>query len=169
MVGHLCQEEIEAVLQRRTLGRIGYYLGDSPSIVPVTFAYDQSCVYVASGPGQKIDAMRARPDVCFEVDEINAAGIWRSVIADGAYEELTSEADRCAALTRINRVLPVHIPCAQAAPDAVIVFRIRLLEMTGRFGRELRASTESPSRSRLCAVAGDARHGQIMALSLAGE
>lgn len=137
MVGQLCQEEIEAVLQRRSVGRIGYYLGDSPGIVPVTYAYDKSCVYVASGPGQKIDCMRARPDVCFEVDEVNAAGIWRSVIADGTYEELTSEGDRCAALTRINRVLGVQIPCAHADPDGVIVFRIRLLETTGRFGREL--------------------------------
>ena len=137
MVGQLCQEEIEAVLQRRTVGRIGYYLGDSPSIVPVTYAYDDSCVYVASGPGQKIDSMRARPDVCFEVDEVNAAGIWRSVIADGTFEELTSEGDRCAALTRINRVLGVQIPCTHADPDGVIVFRIRLLEATGRFGRDL--------------------------------
>jgi nitroimidazol reductase NimA-like FMN-containing flavoprotein (pyridoxamine 5'-phosphate oxidase superfamily) len=136
MVGQLCQEEIEAVLQRRSIGRIGYYLGDSPSIVPVTYAYDKSCVYVASGPGQKIESMRARPDVCFEVDEINGAGIWRSVVADGTYEELTSARDRCAALTRINRVLAEQIPCVHADSDCVIVFRIRLLETTGRFGRE---------------------------------
>ena len=137
MVGQLCQQEIEAVLQRRSIGRIGYYLGDAPSIVPVTYAYDKSSVYVASGPGQKIDAMRARPDVCFQVDEVNASGIWRSVIADGAYEELTSASERCAALTRINRVLAVQIPCAHADQDAVIVFRIRLFGSSGRFGREV--------------------------------
>lgn len=136
MVGQIWREEIEAVLQRRSIGRIGYYLGDSPSIVPVTYAYDNSCIYVASGPGQKIDAMRVRPDVCFEVDEINAAGIWRSVVADGTFEELTSESERCAALTRINRVLAEQIPCSRAASGSVIVFRIRLLEATGRFGRD---------------------------------
>jgi nitroimidazol reductase NimA-like FMN-containing flavoprotein (pyridoxamine 5'-phosphate oxidase superfamily) len=137
MVGQLCQQEIEAVLQRRSIGRIGYYLGDSPSIVPVTYAYDKLYVYVASGPGQKIDSMRARPDVCFQVDEVNGAGIWRTVIADGTYEELTSECDRCAALTRLNRVLAMQIPCALVDSDSVIVFRIRLLETTGRFGRDL--------------------------------
>ena len=105
--------------------------------MPVTYAYDKSSVYVASGPGQKIDAMRARPDVCFQVDEVNASGIWRSVIADGAYEELTSASERCAALTRINRVLAVQIPCAHADQDAVIVFRIRLFGSSGRFGREV--------------------------------
>jgi nitroimidazol reductase NimA-like FMN-containing flavoprotein (pyridoxamine 5'-phosphate oxidase superfamily) len=137
MVGQLCQEEIEAVLGRLHVGRIGYSLDNTPSIVPVTYAYDRSHVYVVSGPGQKIDSMRARPTVCFQVDEFAGSGIWRSVIASGIYEELTSESDRCAALIRINRVLAGRFSCAHEGSDSVIVFRIRLLETTGRFGREL--------------------------------
>ena len=137
MVGQLSREEIDALLGRLSIGRIGYCIDDRPRVVPVTYAFDGTDVYVASGPGQKIDAMRVQPHVCFEIDEINRSAIWRSVIADGIYEELTNDRDRCAALARISEVLAAQTPCGADDSDDVIVFRIRLLEMTGRFGREL--------------------------------
>lgn len=42
-----------------------------------------------------------------------------------------------AALGQSDHVRAVHIPCGAVSSNDVIVFRIRLLEMTGRFGREL--------------------------------
>jgi uncharacterized protein len=136
MVGQLSPEEIEAFLWRSRIGRIGYCVDDRPCIVPITYAYDGTAVYVSSGPGQKVDAMRARTQICFEVDDIDGSAVWRSVIADGVYEELTRESERCAALSQISRASAAQTHCGADGSDDVIVFRIRLHGKTGRFGRD---------------------------------
>jgi len=139
MVGLLSEDEIEALLRRSRIGRIGYCLEDRPYVVPVNYAYDGSAVFVFSGPGRKIDAMRAQPRVCFEVediDESSGAMAWRSVIADGAYEELTDDAERRAALTLLGKICPESRMCVPVIPAGMVVFRLDLTAKTGRFGRE---------------------------------
>jgi nitroimidazol reductase NimA-like FMN-containing flavoprotein (pyridoxamine 5'-phosphate oxidase superfamily) len=133
MVGQLGPEEIEAFLRQHHIGRIGYLHEGRPHIVPVRFAYDGTAVYVASGLGQKITAMRQDPHVCFEVDDIDGSGLWRSVIATGVYEELRCPGGRQAALVRLG--LASAASDADAAAD-VIVFRLHLTDKSGRFGRE---------------------------------
>ena len=139
MVGLLSKDEIEALLRRCRIGRIGCCIDDRSYVVPINYAYDGSAVYVLSGPGRKIDAMRADPRVCFEVDEIdesNGAVGWRSMIADGVYEELTGDGERRAALSLLQMVSAGSSSCGQAASAGMIVFRIDLTEKSGRFGRE---------------------------------
>jgi hypothetical protein len=136
MVGLLSQHEIEAVLRRGCFGRIGCCIENRPYVVPVRYAYDASAVYVASGPGQKIDAMRADPHVCFEVDEAHGTAGWSSVIADGAYVELTADSERRAALALLDHSSGGCPASGPAAHDGMIIFRMDLTEKTGRFGRE---------------------------------
>jgi nitroimidazol reductase NimA-like FMN-containing flavoprotein (pyridoxamine 5'-phosphate oxidase superfamily) len=136
MVGQLSPDEIEGLLRRQRVGRIAYVIDDQPYIVPVDYAYDGTAVYVASGAGQKIAAMRTRPRVCFEIDDIDQSAIWRSVVATGMYEELTCECERRAALARIGPEWETRIPEGWDVPDDIVVFRIHLLEKSGRFGRE---------------------------------
>jgi nitroimidazol reductase NimA-like FMN-containing flavoprotein (pyridoxamine 5'-phosphate oxidase superfamily) len=135
MVGQLSSEETENLLRRHSVGRIGCYANDRPYVVPINFAYDGTAVYAASGPGRKIDAMRAHPRVSFEIDEIDGAGIWRSVIADGIYEELTCECARSDAMRRLGQSGVGATPCGLEVSGNIVVFRIHLLEKTGRFGR----------------------------------
>ncbi len=139
MVGLLSQDEIEALLRRHRVGRIGCCIDDRPYVVPVDYAYDGSAVYVVSGPGRKIDAMRTDPRVCFEVDEIDESDgdlDWRSVIADGVYVELTDDGGRRAALTLLGKLCPDSPSCMPFIPAGMIIFRIDLVEKNGRFGRE---------------------------------
>src|SRR4051794_33583765 len=131
MVGLLSEDEIEALLRQRRVGRIGCCIDDRPYVVPVDFAYDGSAVYVVSGPGRKIDAMRTDPRVCFEVDEIDESDgtlVWRSVIADGVYVELTDDDGRRAALTLLGKICPDSLSCMPVVPTGMIVFRIDLTE-----------------------------------------
>lgn len=136
MVGLLSRDEIETLLRRHRVGRLGCCLDDGPYVVPMNYAYDGIAIYAASGPGQKIDAMQAQPRVSFEIDEIDGAEIWRSVIAEGVYEELTNDGERSAAFDRLRMTWTGQASCNPAPPAGIIVFRIRLLEKTGRFGRE---------------------------------
>jgi nitroimidazol reductase NimA-like FMN-containing flavoprotein (pyridoxamine 5'-phosphate oxidase superfamily) len=68
-------------------------LNNQPYIVPVYLAYHESpigepCLYGYTTVGQKIEWMRANPQVCVEVDEVKSCVHWKSVIAVGRYEEL---------------------------------------------------------------------------------
>ena len=135
MIGIMSADEVEATLQRHRVGRIGCSIGDRPYVVPITYAYDGGCIYAYSAPGRKIDVMRAQPRVCFEVDEIDGPATWRSVIAEGVYEEVTDEATRCEALARLIPANGKPVPRVPDAGGRIVVFRLRLAEKAGRFER----------------------------------
>ena len=126
----LDDDGIEAVLRRAIVGRIACcaHEGERPYLVPIPFGYDGESVYSISGPGRKLDIMRAHPEVAFEVDEVEAEDRWRSVIADGVFEQITDPDARCRA---IDIVAPKG-GVASVSPEA-IVYRIRLTRMSGRF------------------------------------
>jgi uncharacterized protein len=141
MVGLLSCEEIENLLQRQCVGRIGCSIDERPYIVPMRYVYDGAAVYAVSGPGLKIDAMRAHPLVCFEVDEIDSSGTWRSVIASGVFSEITDDDERRSCLRNLGVGWAgsegSDSPPDSPPPTGIIVFSIRLLEKSGRFGREV--------------------------------
>src|SRR5918996_5276470 len=99
----LPDNEIEELLQTAIVGRIaccdhGANGDGRPYLVPLAYGYDGEAIYAHSGPGRKLDFMRAEPRVTFEVDEGSAPNCWRSVIVEATFEELTDEAEREAAL-----------------------------------------------------------------------
>jgi len=128
-------EEIEKLLRTALVGRIaccahGADGGDGrPFLVPLAYGYDGAAVYAHSGPGRKIDVMRAQPLVSFEVDRAEAADRWRSVIAEAVYEELSDPAAQARAL-RIIYPPPKAVPAL--TPDTV-VYRLRLTAKSGRY------------------------------------
>jgi uncharacterized protein len=129
----LPEEGIEALLRTAIVGRIaccGHGLaGDGrPYLVPLAYGYDGNAIYAHSGPGRKLDLMRAEPRVTFEVDEAEAPNRWRSVIAEGTFEEIDDPQQRDAALAVIYG--PTGIPDLGAQ---TVVFRIRLTSRSGRY------------------------------------
>jgi nitroimidazol reductase NimA-like FMN-containing flavoprotein (pyridoxamine 5'-phosphate oxidase superfamily) len=146
MLGILNIQEIEDLLSKQFVGRIGCYHGDSIYVVPISYAYDGEYVYCHTDEGMKIDIMRNNPQVCFEVDHLHNMANWQSVIAWGKFEELTDAAERNKALHQLHqRILPliasetVHLspdwpfPPAELSKIRGITFRIRLGKKTGRF------------------------------------
>lgn len=98
--------------------------------------------------------MRKNPAVCFEVDRVEDLGNWRSVIATGLFEELTGREALVAMDVLISRFLAVErmtephpsyvfreseVEPAQADGREIVLYRIRLVEKTGRFERTERA------------------------------
>ena len=132
-IHELPAEGIEALLRTAIVGRIaccGHGLtGDGrPYLVPLAYGYDGDAVYAHSGPGRKLDLMRSEPRVTFEVDEAEASDRWRSVIAEGTFEEIDDPRQRDAALAVIYG--PTDIPSLGAQ---TVVFRIRLSSRSGRY------------------------------------
>lgn len=129
----LPEAEIEALLRSAVVGRIaccahGAGDDDRPFLVPLAYGYDGEAVYAHSGPGRKIRLMRAQPLVSFEVDAVEATDRWRSVIAEGSYEEIVEPAVRDRALAIIYPP-PAVVPALSAN---TVVYRIRLTAKSGR-------------------------------------
>jgi nitroimidazol reductase NimA-like FMN-containing flavoprotein (pyridoxamine 5'-phosphate oxidase superfamily) len=135
MVGVLGPAEIEAMLRRNWIGRLGCCANDRPYVVPMAYGYDGQYVYGFSSAGRKIEIMREQPLVSFLVDEIDGYATWRSVVLEGVYEELTDATSHHAAIAAILRHGPECVARCLAAGTPPIVFRLRLLEKSGRFER----------------------------------
>jgi uncharacterized protein len=146
MIGKLTESQIEELLHAQLIGRIGCHNNGTTYIVPVSYAYDGTYVYVHSQEGMKTEFMRTNPSVCFQVDNLQDLANWQSVIAWGTYEELPDGPARSHAIdTLLKRRLPIvssvttHLgatwPFSSEGETKVegIVFRIALKEKTGRF------------------------------------
>ena len=129
----LSDDQIEALLRTAVVGRIACcdHAANSgrPYLVPLAYGYDGEAIYAHSGPGTKIRLMRLNPLVTIEVDEATASDRWRSVVAEGTYEEIVQPERRAAAL----RIVYPHPAAIPDLPPATIVFRIRLTQKSGRF------------------------------------
>jgi hypothetical protein len=93
-VREMTDRECWSTLAAAHLGRLACALEDQPYIVPVQFVVNDEFVYSFALPGQKLDWMRRNPRVCLETDDVRQVDQWTSVIAEGRYEELSSEYDR---------------------------------------------------------------------------
>lgn len=128
----LDSEGIEQLLSTALVGRIACASPDEgggrPYIVPLAYGYDGDAVYALGPLGRKIRIMRQQPLVSFEVDDAEAEDRWRSVVAEGRYEELTADEERRNALQVIFR--------DKLVPDlaeGTIIYRLVLTQKSGRF------------------------------------
>jgi len=146
MIGKLENNEIEEVLHRQLIGRIGCHANDITYVVPISYAYDGTYIYGHTYEGMKIEMMRENPKVCFEVDNMENMANWKSVICWGEFEELTNSDERKTGIQKLlDRVLPLitsetvqitpHWPFPPTDFNRIngIIYRIRLHEKTGRF------------------------------------
>jgi nitroimidazol reductase NimA-like FMN-containing flavoprotein (pyridoxamine 5'-phosphate oxidase superfamily) len=136
MLGKMRPSEVAKALREGTVGRIGVTADGRTYVVPVTYVYDGDSVYGHSALGQKIRMMRKNPSVCFEVDDIQDMGNWRSVIAQGTFEELTGDIAAAAAKLIRARLGPLTTS-ETAGPSGRggrthVSYRIRLHERSGR-------------------------------------
>ncbi len=146
MLGQLDENQIEKLLHKQVIGRIGCHANDITYIVPICYAYNNNCIYARSNDGLKIDLMRQNPKVCFEVENIKDLANWRTVVLWGAFEEISEAEERRNALDiLLKRQLPIvtgemarFTPNWPFQPDDInevsgIVYKIKIEKKTGRF------------------------------------
>ena len=149
MLDDLTAGEIDQLLRRQQLGRLGVAGEGRVYIFPIAYGYDGAFIYGHSQLGLKVRLMRARPQVCFEVEEVVSLARWRSVMVHGTYEELWEEASRDAALARIvaqGEPAPSSLAPYTGAMESLVVYRLRVTETTGRIEHDdvLRAARTGP-------------------------
>ena len=132
----LLEEEARELLSTCRVGRLGCVDNGEPYVVPINYVFEDGSVYSHSLPGRKIEALRANPRACLQVDEIENDFDWRSVIAYGNFEEIRVPSDRRSILSKLLARFPLLTPVESlmaqdaGAPDSV-VFRIRIDRITG--------------------------------------
>ncbi|TFD00480.1 pyridoxamine 5'-phosphate oxidase family protein [Cryobacterium sinapicolor] len=120
MLGELNDQEIDSVLHDAVIGRIGCHVAGQTYIVPVSYAYDGEHVYGHSGSGRKVAMMRENPSVCFEVEQVDDLGNWRTVIAWGTYEELTGTDAAASRQILLTRFAPLLGPVSAASSASAV-------------------------------------------------
>ena len=147
MLGILNHFEIEEILSRQCIGRLGCHANGKTYVVPINYVYNSGYVYCHTHEGAKVKIMRENPNVCFETDVQETPYTWKSVIGWGEFEELKEEGDRTRAFDillggsfpflskALKTELGAHYPFLPDNLDDIggITFRIRLEEKTGRF------------------------------------
>ncbi len=148
MLGELNQPQIDQLLRAEAIGRIGCHAEGRTYVVPVTYVYDGQAIYGHTGEGLKLRMMRANPEVCFEVEQVDNMANWQSAIVWGTFEELHgAEQERAMALL-LTRLLPLMASESSQPSHGLsstgadrtstrdgpaIMYRIRISACTGRF------------------------------------
>jgi len=131
----MTEAEARNLLIGARLGRLGCVYEGGPYVVPVNYVMDGESIFVHSLPGRKLEALRANPRACLQADKIENTYEWRSAIAFGVFEELTDNGERDAAsrllLARFPNLTPVESVPVHDGQSSVILFRLRVQEITG--------------------------------------
>ena len=135
MIRPMSADETRALLEAGRIGRLGCVTDGMPYVVPVCYILSGDSIYVHSLVGRKVRALRQNPRACLQVDDIHDAYNWRSAIAFGIYEEVEDASERERVVRRLLARFP-HLTPVESVPvhdgqSSVIVFRIRVEEMTG--------------------------------------
>jgi nitroimidazol reductase NimA-like FMN-containing flavoprotein (pyridoxamine 5'-phosphate oxidase superfamily) len=146
MLGKLTGEEIEKLLKENFVGHLGCHADGLTYVVPISYAYEDGCVWGRTFEGMKMDIIRRNPSVCFQVETIPGMSNWRSVIGWGEFDELTKHEEKNKAMkillerkspsvSSIMAKLSADWPFCDINCDNItgIFFKIALIEKTGRF------------------------------------
>lgn len=150
MIGHLTEAECKDFLQKQILVRIGCNVNGETYVVPVNYIFNGTNIIAHSQEGKKIEMMRKNPNVCLEVDNMQALKNWKSVIAWGKFVEITDPTEKWDALHDfVNRMMHFKFSETALPPEMMpqrmhprseklktVVYKIIIEKLTGRYERE---------------------------------
>jgi uncharacterized protein len=135
MPTELTDAEIDAVLKRQRIGRIGSTAVGHVEITPIVYGYDGTSIYGHSRFGRKIQYMRGNPEICFEVEEIADPRSWRIVVLHGRFEELMNAEARDRAMRLILSQAgggPESTATAVERGEQLVIYQIHIDTRSGR-------------------------------------
>jgi hypothetical protein len=149
MLGELTNAQMDDLLKKQAIGRLGYRDNRKSYITPVTYAYDGKYIYGQTDEGLKLNIIRENPSVCFEVDSIINMANWETVLLWGHFEELENDTAKKAREFLYNNLLDlltsttIHLHKHDHSYEEddknrikQIVYRIGIAERTGRFEKQ---------------------------------
>ena len=147
MIKKLEQAESLKILDDNYIGHLAYVYQNRPFVIPITYYFDagNNTIICYSDEGHKINAMRKNTSVSLEVAEIESVNIWKSVLAQGDFEELEGIDSKNRLHDFSNGIKEIINKKEKSNPQFIsefsskiysegipIVFRINITDITGR-------------------------------------
>jgi nitroimidazol reductase NimA-like FMN-containing flavoprotein (pyridoxamine 5'-phosphate oxidase superfamily) len=143
------RSEIDALLGRSTVCRVGFAVDNEPYVVPLSHGYDaaaEALLLHTAEAGKKIECIEANPRVCFEVEGLvevkegdERACSWgvryESVIGFGTIVEITDPAEKaraCLILTEQQAGRSMEWTTNEKALAGTRVWRLDVESVTGK-------------------------------------
>jgi uncharacterized protein len=135
-VRSLDERDISSILARNTVGRLAFVRGEQLDILPIQYVYREGVIYGRTAAGGKLAAVNPLgTTVAFEVDEIQSARYWRSVLAHGTFhlvDRHSGHEEWLRALGIVRKLHPAALRQHDPRPDRTEIFRIVIHSTTGR-------------------------------------
>lgn len=135
--------EIEKILKRADICRLGLCVDNKPYIVPMSFGYKNKCLYFHSAKeGEKIEIMKINPNICFEIDvdtkltKNNKACNWGmkfiSIIGFGTVRFINEKSEKKEALDIIMSQYSdeTEFEYSNEQIEAVNVFEVKITDLS---------------------------------------
>ena len=138
--------EINAIIQKAKVCRLGLAVDNTPYIVPVFFGYENNCLYIhCAKEGRKLDMIRQNNTVCFEMEgdtEITNrdksacqwSSAYRSVIGWGSASILENPEEKKQALDVIMKHYSnrTSFEYNKKAVEEVVIIKIVVAHLSGK-------------------------------------
>ena len=134
MARRLSKAEAYQLLADETVAHLACVVNDEPYVVPINYLFIDGAIYIHSLPGLKIDALRARPRLCLQVEQVKNNIKWRSAQVFGDFEEIRSASERRYVLSRLSERFPLLTPVESVQDNAFencIVFQVVIDRVIG--------------------------------------
>jgi len=138
-VGDMTHAEMETLLNSARYGHLAVARDDHPYVVPMNYAFDGRDLYFLTTEGTKTEYIAANREICFQVEEVEDATRWRSVMLTGRAERLTAPDETERAMRLIAERNPTLAPAinntkigAWTRLSHLAIFRVRAEALYGR-------------------------------------
>ena len=139
------QTDLDSIISKSQVCRLGLCDGDIPYVVPMNFGYADGCLFFhCAKEGRKLDIIRQNNNVCFEIDMLediikgekmcNWGARFMSVIGCGKALLITGFEEKKAALDIISRQYSSaqSFEYSNSAIDNILVIKVEIISMTGK-------------------------------------
>jgi nitroimidazol reductase NimA-like FMN-containing flavoprotein (pyridoxamine 5'-phosphate oxidase superfamily) len=137
------REDLDGIINRAQVCRLGLCDGGTPYIVPMSFGYDSGRLYFhGATEGRKIEVLRKNPRVCFEL-EVDAEVVrgdspcnfsmrYRCVMGEGTASLVEDPAEKKRGLEVIMQQYGDEGTLPEGGLDKIAVIRVDIETMTGK-------------------------------------
>lgn len=149
----LTADECRALLEASSVAHLGVVEESRPYVSPVSYVVVDDKVCLRTGPGRRMDAIRANPQVCLEVSRFDDdTGDWESVIVWGEAFEIDDPqlAERVLSDLVHKYSDAIGSPLSRGGgpplPDPAILVGVPIETMTGRSSGKFFSIRTRPGR-----------------------
>ena len=134
----LTASECRFLLARHRLGRLAYTFHDRVDVEPIGYVYVGGALVFRTAPGSKLQTLAHHPWAALEIDEVEGAFDWQSVVVHGTvyllHEDGTPAEARAyrSAVHALTRLVPATLAPGDPAPFRTVIAKLHIDRMTGR-------------------------------------